>query len=150
MKRKLTLGAISLLLCSLLGALLIGLSSEYFKVYNIENGQYTIRTYVKSVIVIWIYILVGGYWLLYIPFLMLFWRILEAFPVKSHLIYGLLGGLIGFVGCCIYLLWQGDLTALTLVSFPTKEVLVTAPTYGVVGAIYGIAYRQWQHPVDYS
>lgn len=150
MKRKLTLCVVSLLLCSLLGALIMGLSSDYFKVYNIENGQYTIRTYVKSVIVVWTYILAGGYWLLYIPFLILFWRITEALPVRSYVTYGLVGGLIGFAGCCLYLLWQGDLTKHSLLSLPTKEVLVTAPTYSIVGAVYGIIYRRWQHLFEYS
>lgn len=129
----------SLFICVLLSALLIGIYSDNLRV----SHQSVFVTYCKTALNALLIILIYGYWLFYIPPILLF-NLIALNPVfgaphlkesNRNVFYIVLCALIGAVYALpILLLVKGP--ALGVAWY---EVL----SFGIVGAVYGILYRYW-------
>ena len=72
-KEFITKGVVSVAVCAVTNAVVIGSSSNALnKIYAVESGEYTFRTYVSAAFVALTYITIFGFWLLYIPVLALY------------------------------------------------------------------------------
>ncbi len=132
--------AISILICVVVSALLIGIYSDFLKPVLHQNP---LVTYFHAVLYALLIILLYGYWLLYIPPVLLLNFIVlhpgfRARPLKDKhrtFLYVSLGAFIGAVYAWPVLLLVKGLTW----GVSWYEV----GSFGMVGAVYGVLCRFW-------
>lgn len=142
MKDTLIRIGISILICALTNALVLGVSSEAFQRRDI--GDPLLLVYSKAIIVALMYIAFLGWWLLYIPYFILFRVLISYTNTKSYFIYAFIGFVsASFFSSIIVLLFLSDQTVEAWYSLPTIKEWITIPEYAIIGALYGIFYRKF-------
>lgn len=133
---------VSTLLCSVLNAIILGVSSKAFQVNIVSEDQFEV--YWKAIFVAFTIIFFSGWWVFYIPFFALFPSVVNNTKFNSYIFYVLTGAVLGSVySAVIILLFLIDQTYVAWYSFPTTKEWITVPEYAVIGAVYGVIYRKW-------
>lgn len=135
MKNALGKLIVSVLICTLVTSVILGISTYRNKVYG---GNPLWAIYISFV-----YILIYSWWVFYVPAILSFQITVNYTKSRTYFYYMILGIFWSGVWCAVYLWLQPAFIEASWASLSKKDTCNTLLLFTTVGAVYGLTYRKW-------
>lgn len=135
MKNILVKVTVSVLICTLITSIILGISTYKNKIYG-GNPLWAIY-------IVFVYILIYSWWVFYLPAILSFQLTIRYKQSRSYLYNMALGIFWSGIWSALYLRYQPTFFEVSWSVLSNENIWTTFLMFTTIGAIYGLVYRKW-------